>query len=109
MTRWKAAILPGGLPAWLLVQVILSSYTAVGIFEEWGLSMRLFDATVSSPTRQWDEHVQQNPGHQSEERQELLQWALLSPELRKILAADLLLYDFAVMTFRSQTRHLLGE
>lgn len=51
------------------VQDILLSYTAVGIFEEWDLSMELFDAKVVSSVRGWDKRVAHNPGPASPRRE----------------------------------------
>lgn len=93
----------------VLTQGILSSYTAVGIFEEWALSMKLFNATVTSPVRNWDATVVLNGGIMPEGRAELLEWALLSPEINAVLAADLTLYHFAVLLFRHQTSTILGK
>lgn len=36
------------------------------------------------------------------------QWARTSPEIRAVLATDLLLYDFSVAVFRQQTAESLG-
>jgi len=41
---------------------MLSSYKAVGIFEEWEVSMELFNATIKSPVRSWDAHLFLNQG-----------------------------------------------
>lgn len=84
------------------------SYTAVGVFSEWELSMDLFEATITSPVRQWDHRVYYNPGSQSPEREALLDWARGDPELYDILSADLLLYGFGVQVFKHQTSEALG-
>ncbi|CAM9504714.1 unnamed protein product [Laminaria digitata] len=92
---------------WLLqdeVKRILSTYTAVGIFEEWELSMRLFDAKVQSPVRLWNEKFKSNSGSRSGARDELLNWAYTSVEVHTMIAADLLLYDYALGIFRQQTK-----
>lgn len=89
-------------------QEILSTYTAVGIAEEWNVSMQLFDATIKSPVGQWQSSDMINPGLHSPERQELLEWAHSSPEVHNMLAVDLLLYHFAVEVFEKQTREVLG-
>lgn len=90
-------------------QNILSSYNAVGIFEEWDLSMDLFNATVKSSVRSWDATVFLNGGVVPGERAELLEWAYLSPEINVALAADMMLYDYAVILFRRQTSAVLGK
>eukprot|EP00904_Undaria_pinnatifida_P002706 jgi/Undpi1/12436/HiC_scaffold_5.g02107.m1 len=83
---------------------ILSTYTAVGIFEEWELSMRLFNAKVKSPVRKWNANVAANPGTQSAAREALLTWARTNIDIHHVLAADLLLYGYGVDLFRQQTR-----
>lgn len=72
------------------------------------LSMRLFNAKVKSPVRDWDATVAVNPGTQSAAREELLSWAYTDPELHRTLAADLLLYNYGLALFRQQTRVTLG-
>lgn len=91
------------------LQKLLSTYTAIGIFEEWGLSMQLFDATVTSPVSQWDAGKVANIGLRSPEREALLDWAHTSSELFALLAPDLLLYEFALSVFQRQTRDILGK
>ena len=88
---------------------MLSSYNAVGIFEEWDLSMQLFNATVKSSVRDWDSTMNLNGGVEIEGRAELLEWAYLSPEINIALAADMMLYDFATSLFRHQTAVVLGK
>lgn len=90
------------------LQELLSTYTAVGIMEEWDLSMRLFDATVKSPVRSWNSSGIVNAGPESPQRQDLLEWAYSSPEVHNVLATDLLLYEFAVGIFRKQIKETLG-
>lgn len=87
---------------------MLSNYTAVGIFEEWELSMQLFDATVKSSVRRWDARVSLNHGVDHVGRESLLQWAYTSPEINVALAADILLYEFAWDVFKRQTSTVLG-
>lgn len=65
--------------------------------------MELFDARVVSPVRRWETNLAVNPGNQSEARNEVLAWARTSPEVHSVLAADLLLYDFALAVFKQQT------
>lgn len=86
----------------------LLSYAAVGIFEEWELSMQLFDATVSSPVQEWDSGEAVNNGPQTGEREMLLRWAHSSPEIRQAVGGDLLLYDLALSIFKRQTAAALG-
>lgn len=88
------------------LQRVLASYTAVGIFEEWALSMQLFDSTVRTPTRRWNANVERNRGTQSDVRQEVMEWARESEELRRIMSVDLLLYEWAGAIFANQTRWL---
>lgn len=90
----------------ILLQRVLASYAAVGIFEEWALSMKLFDSIVRTPIRRWDAHVQRNRGTLSDGRQEVLKWAHESEILGRIMFVDLLLYDWAVAIFANQTRWL---
>lgn len=70
--------------------------------------MQLFNATITSSTRSWDHRIRHNPGPATKERQELLDWAMVSPDVHRLLAADMLLYDFAVMIFQAQTTEVLG-
>lgn len=81
----------------------------MGIFEEYDLSMQLFNATVKSSVRNWDAGMWLNHGVHDFGRVSLLQWAYLSPELNAVLAADILLYDFAVEVFKRQTHEALGK
>lgn len=82
---------------------------AVGITEHWELSMQLFDAVVESPVRKWDAELLRNPGQTSSKRDEVLQWAYQSPEIRLALAGDLVLYDIALDIFKGQTNRVLGS
>lgn len=70
--------------------------------------MQLFDATVPSPVKHWDPTILHNPGHVSPQREEVLEWARASPEIRSILSSDLVLYEHAVEVFRRQTTYYLG-
>lgn len=90
-------------------QAILDTYHAVGILEHWDLSMRLFDARVKSPVARWtDLAFKVNPGTQSAKRQELLEWAYRSREVRQIVEGDLLLYEHGRTLFEKQTAESLG-
>lgn len=89
-------------------QEALLGYTAVGIFEEWELTMRLFQATVRSPVRNWSSDEIVNPGPVSTQRGALLRWAHSSPAIRQAVAGDLLLYDLALSIFKRQTSESLG-
>lgn len=88
---------------------IISTYVAVGIYEEWSLSMQLFDANVPSSVRKWDSGMELNKGPHSPERDTLLQWAYESPEILQVLAADLMLYDFSLSVFRGQVHDAFGD
>lgn len=70
--------------------------------------MQLFDAVVESPVRKWDAALLRNPGQTSPKRDEVLQWAHQSAEIRKIIAGDLVLYDIALDIFKRQTNQVLG-
>ena len=65
--------------------------------------MRLFNANVKSPVRDWDANLVANQGARSAAREELLDWAYTNVELHHTLAADILLYDYALALFRVQT------
>ncbi|CAM9632784.1 unnamed protein product [Scytosiphon promiscuus] len=97
-----------GRQALTQMKEMLSNYTAVGIFEEWQLSMQLFDATVKSSVRKWDAGVSLNHGVDLVGRESLLQWAYVSPEINVALTADILLYEFAREVFKRQTSAVLG-
>lgn len=71
----------------------MTTYKAVGIFEEWELSMQLFNATVKSSVRDWDGNTSLNHGVADFGREALLQWAYVSPDIHVELATDILLYD----------------
>eukprot|EP00904_Undaria_pinnatifida_P007410 jgi/Undpi1/379/HiC_scaffold_1.g00375.m1 len=90
------------------VKDLLSTYTAVGILEEWDLSMQLFNVKVTSPVHDWLSAPASNKATLSDERQALLDWAHASPQLHAALAADLYLYEEAVAVFRHQTAEALG-
>lgn len=89
-------------------QGILGTYTAVGILEHWDLSMQLFDARVKSPVHNWQDIQKSNPGKLSGLRDEVYQWAHMSPEIHRVMATDMLLYDYAVSVFKLQTAASLG-
>lgn len=72
-------------------QETLKSYAAVGIAEHWELSMALFGAKVKSPVRKWNPDLVSNSGSKSERKENVLEWAYLSPELHGVIAVDLLL------------------
>lgn len=90
------------------LQEALLNYTAIGIFEEWELSMQLFDATVHSPVQRWTTSEAVNLGPQSARREALARWAHTSSEIRKAVAGDLLLYDLSLSIFKKQTTEVLG-
>lgn len=69
--------------------------------------MRLFDAKVKSPVRRWDPKYEANQGGESVARKELLEWAYTNEELHSLVAADVLLYDYALAIFRQQTKDAL--
>lgn len=71
----------------------MASYKAVGIFEEWELSMQLFNATVKSSVRNWGAGMSLNRGVADVGREALLQWAYVNPDINVALASDILLYD----------------
>eukprot|EP00904_Undaria_pinnatifida_P005748 jgi/Undpi1/2302/HiC_scaffold_13.g05686.m1 len=98
----------GGWKSLKYAENALLEYDAVGIFEEWDLSMYLFDATIASPVQAWASNEPANPGPQSPRRQALLRWAHSSPAIREAVAGDLLLYDLAVSIFYRQTAEALG-
>eukprot|EP00903_Cladosiphon_okamuranus_P012839 g11997.t2 len=97
-----------GRQALFKMQENFRSYKAIGIFEHWELSMQLFDATVTSSVRHWNNSMALNPGPTPPERQELLRWAYTNPEIHATLATDILLYQFCVSVFKQQTRDALG-
>lgn len=89
-------------------QGILGTYVAVGILEYWDLSMELFDAKVKSPVRDWKVITKSNPGQQSDLRNDIYRWAHMSPEIHRVMATDILLYNYAVSVFKLQTTFTLG-
>lgn len=88
---------------------ILATYVVVGIYEEWNLSMKLFDAKVTSSVRKWDSSMALNPGLLSPQRESLLEWAHQSPDIRETLAADLRLYEFSLSLFLKQVHNTLDR
>lgn len=69
--------------------------------------MRLFNARVRSPVRDWNAEMVVNAGTRSKVREELLAWAHTNVELHTVLAADMLLYDYGLALFRQQTKDAL--
>lgn len=69
--------------------------------------MRLFNAKVKSPVRNWVTGMVANPGTRSAARRELLEWAHTNVELHNLLAADILLYDYGRALFQQQTKDAL--
>eukprot|EP00904_Undaria_pinnatifida_P005747 jgi/Undpi1/2301/HiC_scaffold_13.g05685.m1 len=98
----------GGWSALAYAQNLLLDYEAVGIFEEWDVSMRLFNAKVHSPVHNWVSDHSENQGPKSAKRDALLRWAHSSTGIRAAVAGDLLLYDLAVSIFHRQTSEALG-
>ena len=84
------------------------SYKAVGINEQWSLSMELFDVRVKSPVERWDAEYTRNTGVKAPGRAELTEWAHNSSELHDLLAEDLHIYKFATDIFKQQTAEFLG-
>lgn len=76
--------------------------------EHWDLSMQLFDARVRSPVRNWSMFKQANPGKMSGLREEVHRWARTSTAIHRAIAADMLLYSFALSVFQQQTTDALG-
>ncbi|CAM9616207.1 unnamed protein product [Ascophyllum nodosum] len=99
---------PGGWDLLQQIQAIMGTYTAIGFLEHWELSMRLFDAKVKSPVRDWENIQISNSGTMSELRDSVYRWAHMSPEIHNILATDMLLYDYALSVFKLQTAATLG-
>ncbi|CAN0146142.1 unnamed protein product [Ascophyllum nodosum] len=97
-----------GRRAMMRVQATLNTYKAVGIAEHWELSMALFDASVKSPVRKWNPKLVSNTGSRSERKQQVLEWAYLSPEIHGVIAADMLLYEMTMDLFKNQTAEVLG-
>lgn len=88
---------------------LLRTYTAVGIAEHWDISMELFDATLDSRVEKWTSTPHKNASKASKStKTELLEWAMTSPEIAHILAADILFYSYALSTFKIQTAKILG-
>eukprot|EP00903_Cladosiphon_okamuranus_P012283 g11519.t1 len=99
---------PGGWDLLQQIEAILGSYIAVGILEHWDLTMQLFDARVRSPVKDWQKIQTSNPGQQSRLRDDIYQWAHMSPEIHRIMATDMLLYEYALSVFKLQTTTSLG-
>lgn len=93
----------------LASQATLKTYAAIGLMEEWDLSMELFDANVRSSVQRWNTSHHANMGHQSDKRNELLRWAHESPGIQRAIAGDMLLYEMARSVFKRQTRESLGK
>ena len=72
-------------------QATLNTYKAVGIAEHWELSMALFNVSVKSPVRKWNPMLVSNTSSRSERKQQVLEWAYLSPEILGVIAADIVL------------------
>ncbi|CAM9685130.1 unnamed protein product [Ectocarpus sp. 12 AP-2014] len=76
--------------------------------EYWDLSMELFNARVRSPVREWNMTLHSNAGVPSGLRYKVLRWAHDSPAVHRLIAADMLLYSFALSIFKRQTTEALG-
>eukprot|EP00752_Nemacystus_decipiens_P011552 g10258.t1 len=88
---------------------ILSTYAAVGIVEHFNLSMELFNARVKSPVRDWTLHnIPVNAGRASGLKEDVLEWAKSSPEILRVVEADMLLYNYSMDIFKRQTAESLG-
>eukprot|EP00903_Cladosiphon_okamuranus_P022162 g20381.t1 len=100
---------PQGEELFQQAEDILSTYVAVGIMEHFDLSMELFNARVTSDVQDWTIHKQSvNAGKTNELREDVLAWAKTSPELHRVIEADILLYNYAVDLFKRQTAESLG-
>ena len=88
-------------------EMLSTSYTAVGILEQWDDSMALFTKALQLPTWDWEvefEHMgalNSNGAYRAEAHQ-TLEEAWLDSEIREIIWLDLLLYDHAVAIFNKQ-------
>lgn len=91
------------------IQDLLNTYDAIGIAEHWTLSMQLFDKTLKSDVKKWVDAPHKNASKASQDvKTKLLEWAMSSPDIHYILAADLLFYDYGLALFRMQTAKALG-
>ncbi|CAM9239120.1 unnamed protein product [Ectocarpus sp. 4 AP-2014] len=99
---------PGGWRLLEQIEATLATYMAVGILEYWDLSMQLFNARVTSPVWDWEDMEHSNKGQRSGLRDEVHRWAHMSPEIHRIMATDMLLYDYSVSVFKLQTSASLG-
>ena len=93
-------------------EILSTRYAAVGIIEEWDNSMELFNRVLNLRRFDWVKEFQKSGkrnsgGSQFETASErALKAAWHSPELKKFIWLDILLYDHALSVHRSQVADL---
>lgn len=82
-------------------ELLNSKYAAVGLLEDWDNTMLLFNPSLELPNFDWPRSFRdigkKNKNEQFHmEHSEALAMAWTDPEIRKYIALDIILYDFAV-------------
>eukprot|EP00903_Cladosiphon_okamuranus_P006273 g6155.t1 len=91
------------------VEILATKYAAVGILEDWGRSMQLFDHAVPLPNFSWSA-ASANIGRQNVDNKyadvehETLQRAMADPVITRYLWLDILFYDHAVRIHNKQLK-----
>lgn len=93
--------------------LLRDNFTAIGVVEDFGTSMKLFDAAGVIPGKTWAYTYRKLGAANRNEARETeggaaLRHALVSKEIKKYLRLDLLLYDHAVGVFQNMVYQHTG-
>lgn len=89
--------------------LLRDNFTAIGVVEEFGTSMKLFDRAGVIPGKRWAATYRKLGAANKNEASETeggaaLRHALVSKDIKKFLRLDILLYDHAVAVFQNMVR-----
>lgn len=88
--------------------LLSNGYTAIGLLENFEISMGLFQVALEIPGFEWQEAFNmsgvQNPAVEErvDEKARILRLAMVDPSVKKYLWLDFLLYEHAVSLHREQ-------
>lgn len=89
-------------------ELLATKYAAVGVVEDWGGSMELFNQALQLPHFNWTTASSkvklENTNKRATEEHEMLSWAWTDPVLKQYLWLDILLYDHAVTIHNKQLK-----
>lgn len=88
-------------------QILSTNYAAVGILEDFDMSLRLFDRALEMPGLAWPRMYKKLGSvnidkHKEQEKKNVLREAWVNSEIKEFLSLDLLLYEHAVAVHASQ-------